>query len=200
MPADRLHVIAVVSNPAQFQSRIALFRQFVAHMEAAGVHLIVVEHAFANRPFAVTQSHNPDHIQLRGRDGYEIWLKESLINVGFRHLTDTVPGWDKAAWIDADVAFMRPDWVQATLDALDHYAVIQPWSHSVDLGPDHAPLVNEWATMSTARSARPSWRGGSSRRSRIARSRARCGTARIGAATMAMPGRSGARPMRRSAA
>jgi len=139
-----LPVIAVVSNPVGYQSRWRLFRQFVDHMRAAGVRLIVVEHAFADRPFMVTQAHNPDHIQLRGREGYEIWLKESLINVGFRHLTATTPDWDKAAWIDADIGFVRPDWAQATLDALDHYAVVQPWSHSVDLDPDHAPMTNEW--------------------------------------------------------
>ncbi len=142
--ARDLHVIAVCSNPVGWASRYRLFRPFVAEMERAGVHLVIVEHAFAERDFAVTHGHNRDHLQFRGREGYEIWLKESLINAGFRHLTATAPNWRKAAWIDADVSFIRPDWAEATLEALDHYAVVQPWSYSIDLGPRFEPMANEW--------------------------------------------------------
>jgi hypothetical protein len=142
-PAD-LHVVAVVSNPVRFASRYRLYRQFADRIAAAGVHLITVEHAFADRPFEVTSPHNPDHVQLRGGQPYELWLKESLINVGFRHLTQIRPGWTKAAWLDADIEFVRPDWAIETLLALDHYEVVQPWSHAVDLGPKSEPMTNEW--------------------------------------------------------
>jgi hypothetical protein len=141
---DQLHVIAVVSNPVRFVSRYRLFRHFVDEMTRAGVHLTIVEHAFADRPFEVTSPYNPDHVQLRGRDGYEIWLKESLINVGVRHLSKTRPNWRKMAWIDADVSFARPDWATETLYGLDHYPALQPWTYSVDMGPNFEPLVNEW--------------------------------------------------------
>lgn len=141
---DQLHVICVISNPVRFASRYRRAREFIEDMQRCGVHLIVVEHAFADRPFEVTSPHNPDHVQLRGREGYEIWLKESLINVGLRHLTATKPGWEKAAWIDADIHFARPNWVAETLFALDHHAVVQPWSYAIDLGPYYEPMVNEW--------------------------------------------------------
>jgi hypothetical protein len=134
----------VISNPVRFVTRYRLFNWFAKSMALAGVNLIVVEHAFANRDCEVTRPDNPNHVQIRGREGYEIWLKESLINVGFRHLTKTRPNWEKAAWIDADVVFARPDWVTETLHALDHHAVIQPWSYAIDLNPDAEPMVNEW--------------------------------------------------------
>lgn len=52
------------------------------------------------------------------------------------------------AWVDADVEFQNPDWVQETLAALQHHAVVQPWSHAVDLAPDHA-LVEPGTTATS---------------------------------------------------
>jgi hypothetical protein len=139
---DTLYVIAVVSNPVRFKSRYRLFREFAARMYATpGVQLVIVEHAFGARPFEVTEANNPFHVQVRGAENHELWLKESLVNVGVRRLP---PDWKYMAWIDADVEFVRPNWVSETIHALQHYSVIQPWSHSVDLTPDYDVADNEW--------------------------------------------------------
>jgi hypothetical protein len=47
------------------------------------------------------------------------------------------------AWIDADVKFNRPDWAQETLQLLQHYDVLQMFSHAQDVGPNYEPL---WTT------------------------------------------------------
>jgi len=67
----------------------------------------------------------------------ELWLKECLINRAIQHLP---PDWRYVAWIDADVFFVRPDWVPATLHALQHAPFVQMFSESVDVSPDHEVL------------------------------------------------------------
>ena len=144
MRADLLHVIAVVNNPERWKSRVALYKKFAAHMADSGVHLITVEHAFGDRPFEVTDAANPDHVQVRGGRSQEIWMKEALVNVGIRqNLTRRFPDWKYVAWVDADVQFLHPDWAAETIHELQHVAVCQPWTHCVDLGPQHQIIENE---------------------------------------------------------
>ena len=44
------------------------------------------------------------------------------------------------AWIDADVQFLRPDWINATLEMLQKYPIVQLWSEALDLGPKNEIL------------------------------------------------------------
>jgi len=132
---DKLYVVAVVSNPIRYHSRYRLYRAFEKHVEDAGAILYTVEMAFGGRPFEVTDAGNPRHVQVRST--HELWHKENLINIGISRLPAEAR---YIAWIDADVEFTRPDWCQETLHQLQHYAVVQLFSHAVDLGPDYSPV------------------------------------------------------------
>lgn len=126
-----LHVVAVVSNPARFHSRYRLFREFEKRMLATpGVHLVTVELAYGDRSFEVTSNLNPDHVQLRAND--ELWAKENLINIGVSRLPSN---WEYVAWVDADVEFMNPNWVQETLHQLQTHSIVQMFHTAADLGP-----------------------------------------------------------------
>jgi hypothetical protein len=71
------------------------------------------------------------------RTASEIWHKENALNL----LIQRLPAEAKyVAWIDADVKFSRPDWAQETLQLLQHYDVLQMFSHAQDVGPDYQPL------------------------------------------------------------
>lgn len=135
MPDRNLYVVCCVSNPVRFSSRYRLYKQFAEHMAESGVTLITVEAAFGDRPFAVTDPENRWHVQVRGGAESEVWNKESLLNIGFRHLGWQAPEWKYAAWIDADTQFVRKDWACETVETLQHYSVVQPWATAVDLGP-----------------------------------------------------------------
>ncbi|BAK84530.1 hypothetical protein [Komagataeibacter medellinensis] len=142
-PSD-LHVICVYSNNRRWKSRERLLYRFISHMLDSGVSLTIVEHTIRERDFAL-QSDDPAfrHTQLfqvRGTDRQENWLKEGLIRYGRQRLPDSAR---YIAQIDADVAFQRPDWATATLDMLQIHRVGQPWSYSVDLGPDENPVMDE---------------------------------------------------------
>jgi hypothetical protein len=132
MNTQHLYAVTTIFNPLNFRSRYRLYRDFAARMAAAAVPLITVEVAFFGRPFVVTDKANPMHVQIRS--GHLLWHKERALNVGFRHLIQNINvDAAKIAWIDADVSFSRPDWAMATIDALDHYAVVQPFGQAINL-------------------------------------------------------------------
>ncbi len=145
LKASDLHVVSVINNPRRWRSRVRLLREFIEHMREQGVSLTLVDHAFGERDHNI----DPDdpvlngvrHVRVRGGASQEIWIKEALVRVGVRHLPDD---WRYLAWVDADVRFERRDMALETLHMLQHHQVGQPWSHSVDLGPDRSPMANEW--------------------------------------------------------
>ncbi len=131
----RLHVIVPVSNFQRFRTRYDLFRRFASHVEESGAELHVIEAALGEREFEVTSPSNPNHIQVRTNE--EIWIKENLINLAFSRLPHDAR---YIAWCDGDIQFVRPDWVEETLHQLQHYPVVQMWSHIQPLSPNHEPL------------------------------------------------------------
>lgn len=128
--ADKLWVVAVISNPARYRSRYELFKKFKRSCEVAGANLIIVETALGDRPFELTEPNDIHHVQLRTTD--EIWHKENMINLGVQRLPQD---WKYVAWIDADIEFMRHDWPEEIVHQLQHYQIIQLFQNAVDLGP-----------------------------------------------------------------
>jgi hypothetical protein len=143
---DRLYVVTAISNPCRYRARYNLYRAFEKHCADGGAILYTVEMAFGGRPFEITDACNPRHVQVRGDN--ELWHKENLLNIGISRL----PAEAKyIAWIDADIEFARPDWAQETLHQLQHYAMVQMFSHSVDLGPDAQPVDSAISWMESLR-------------------------------------------------
>lgn len=125
---DKLHVIAVISNPVRYVSRYALYEKFAQFMRdnEKYVELHVCELALGRRPFEI-----PD-AELKLRTYSEIWHKENMINLMIQRLP---PNWKYVAWIDADVEFQRKDWAVETMHQLQHYMVVQMFQTAIDLGP-----------------------------------------------------------------
>jgi hypothetical protein len=127
---DTLHVIAVTSNPCQFARRYILAREFLSRMEQeANVKVYVVELAYGDQQFYVTDKKNPRHLQIRGT--VPLWHKENMINIGVKLLPSN---WKAMAWIDADVEFENVNWAMDTLKVLNGCRdVVQLFSHAVDM-------------------------------------------------------------------
>lgn len=136
MRPDLLHVVTAYSNPLGWDSRFNLFKKFEQHMVDSGVLLTVVECAYGYKPF-VLRSGPSNHVGVRAET--LVWNKECLLNIGMSRLPDD---WRYLAWIDADVAFRSPTWAVDTVNALQIYSVIQPWSDCYDLGPKEEHLSN----------------------------------------------------------
>lgn len=136
MLEKKLYVVTCISNPIRFSSRYKLYKQFEKYIQSfENVELFTIEQAFGDRPFEITQADNPNHVQVRSL--HELWHKENMLNLLVQRLPQD---WEYMAWIDADVSFARPDWVQETLHQLQHYQVVQMFSVATDLGPKYEPL------------------------------------------------------------
>jgi hypothetical protein len=94
---------------------------------------MLAELAFGDRPFEVTSPNSDMHLRLRTNQ--ELWYKENLINLAIAHLRRVRPSARYVAWIDADIVFQRRDIVAETVEQLQHYDIVQMFSHAVDLGP-----------------------------------------------------------------
>lgn len=130
---DTLHVVMVVSNPCLFARRYILAKEFMQRMEReeSRVALYTVELIYPGQRFLLTKSGHPRHLQLRAP--VPLWHKENMVNQAFRRLLP--PDWKAAAWIDADVEFDHPHWVNDTLCILNGTKdVVQLFSHCVDMG------------------------------------------------------------------
>lgn len=131
----KLHVVTAISNPWRYRSRYELYQNFAKRVHDAGAVLWTVETAFGRRPYEVTSCDNPQHIQLRTT--HELWLKENMLNLAIQRLPQS---WKYVAWVDADVDFVRHDWVTETLNLLQHYHVVQMFSSALDLDPQEQPF------------------------------------------------------------
>lgn len=145
---EKFYVVTAVSNPARFSRRYELYKRFEKYMADCQVNLITVELQLGDRPFAVTSEYNPSHIQLRHWD--ELWHKENMLNIA---LTRLPHDWETVAWVDADISFVRKDWVEETLHQLQVHMVVQMFETAIDLGPCgqtlavHKSLFSEYIRM-----------------------------------------------------
>ncbi len=141
---DQLHVVTAVANPIRWKSRINLFRAFAQHMLDSGASLTVVECAYGERPFELAGIPHVLHVPVRAKS--LVWNKENLLNIGFSRLP---ADWKYVAWIDADVTFRKNGWAGETVQALQQYDLVQPWSDCYDLGPndDHLAAHRSFCRM-----------------------------------------------------
>lgn len=129
---NNLYVVTAVFNPERYKSRYDLYHKFEKFIKDSGAILYTIELAIGNQEFVVTQENNPQHIQLRTDS--VLWYKENLLNILISRLPHN---WEYVATIDADVTFMRPDWVKETIHELQNFKVIQMFTHAHDLDNDY---------------------------------------------------------------
>jgi hypothetical protein len=129
MNAGELHVFTARFNPLRWLTPDRHYSDWVAHMLDSGVKLTVVECQYGDREFVCNLSPHVNHIGVRA-DSW-VWSKENLLNLGIAR----VPEAKYICWADSDVFHRRASWAAETVEALQHYRIVQPWSDCYDLGP-----------------------------------------------------------------
>ena len=132
---EKLHVIAVISNPCLFAKRYKLMNEFIERMEREepNVILYIVELTYKQQKFIITNKDNPRHLQIRTE--CPLWHKENMINLGVKYLLPN--NWKAFAWIDADLEFENNSWALDTLKILNGCKdIVQVFSHCVDMDND----------------------------------------------------------------
>jgi hypothetical protein len=121
-----LYVILPYFNYCNFKKRRTLFIDFVHRIKYARVRVVVVECGRDLPLFLPVWKH------YRLRETSPVWIKENLINYGVSKLP---ADWQFMAWIDADLTFLSPTWVQDTIKALGSSDVVQMFQTAVNMGP-----------------------------------------------------------------
>jgi hypothetical protein len=134
---DRLHVVLVMHNPLRWLKRIEHLHATIKRFEDQGAIVYLVEVAQGDTAFEAADPHNTRHLALRSYQD-AVWHKERMIKNAIQHLLPN--DFERVMWADADISFARPDIIQETLHALERFHFVQPFSHAVDLGPNHEPL------------------------------------------------------------
>lgn len=131
-----LQIVTCISNPAGYKTRVDLYRRFQANMRRAKAPLTTVELTYGALPPQVKGGYG-NHVHVALPEAHELWHKENLLNIGVANLPWD---WDKVCFLDADVEFQNPNWLKDLDRKLEQVAVVQPFSHIQDLGPNHEPL------------------------------------------------------------
>lgn len=136
---NKLHVVIVISNPCQFARRYILAREFIKRIEMDDdVLLYVVELAYNDQKYYITQKNNKRHLQLHAN--IPLWHKENMINVAVKKLLPK--NWKAFAWIDADVEFESSTWASDALKILNgHSDVLQLFSHCIDMAKNETTMT-----------------------------------------------------------
>jgi hypothetical protein len=142
---NNLHVIMVISNPCQFAKRYILAKEFKYRMEKEpNVILYIVELAFKNQTYHITEQNNKRHLQLY-TDTEPIWHKENMINIGVNRLLPL--DWKAFAWIDADIEFDNANWAIDALKILNGSKdIIQLFGQCLDMDNDES-IMSVWTSF-----------------------------------------------------
>jgi hypothetical protein len=146
-----LHVVTCIANPVLWRSRIELYKEFEEHMLQSGVKLTTVECAYGEREWELPHNSHVNHVKVRASGRNMTWNKESLLNIGISR----IPQAGYVGTFDADIRFRDPNWAKATLDALQHHHVIQPWTACYDLGPNNEHLATHKSFGALVRHQKP---------------------------------------------
>lgn len=132
---SKFHILTVISNPVRYQSRYKLYEMFAEDIQRKGAQLWTIEMQTGARTAAITKYEHAKEVTLwsSALTG-EPWVKENLLNVGIQNLSVMAPDWRYVMWVDADVRFEKPMLAEVA-QALQHWEIVQCWSHAVDLGP-----------------------------------------------------------------
>jgi hypothetical protein len=152
---EPLYCMVAVQNAWRWKSRYKHAARAIKHYMDSGAVVYLIEIAFNRREAVFADSGIdglPANCGILGADSKfrhryiglrslsELWLKESAINAGAARLADLHFDWQQICWLDADVVFVRPNWVGECIQLLQHYKFLQMFTQAQDLSPNYEML------------------------------------------------------------
>jgi hypothetical protein len=119
-----LAAVCCYFNPCHYQRRLHNYHLFRAGVVRTGIRLLTVELAFGADDWELKGV--PDVLRRRADD--VLWHKERLLNIGIAQLIRE--GFQKIAWLDADLAFHGDSWPVDLCGMLDRCAVCQGFAEA----------------------------------------------------------------------
>jgi hypothetical protein len=129
-------IVTAYFNPCRYSTKKFNFEMFTARLKSSNANLLVIEMALPEDEFELSGGHNV----IRVRGGGVMWQKERLLNIAIANLPASCT---KVAWLDCDLLFEDEQWLQKTSEALEGFAVVQPFSSCVRLPRGHLEFRGE---------------------------------------------------------
>jgi hypothetical protein len=124
-----LHVFTARFNPIGWRAPQRHYVAWAHCMRELSAEVTVIECAYGEQPWQCEIPGVVTHVGVRA-DSWA-WTKENLINIGIARRPEA----KYICWSDSDIFPRREDWCEATIAALQHYHIVQPWEACYDLGP-----------------------------------------------------------------
>jgi hypothetical protein len=122
-------IITAYFNPVRYATKKLNFDRFAARLRSTGARLLVVEMALEDHDFELGDEH--ETVRVRGNG--VMWQKERMLNIAIASLPASCT---KVVWLDCDLMFEDDGWLDRTSDALERFAVVQPFTRCVRLPRD----------------------------------------------------------------
>ena len=121
------------------QLRLRNFQSFRRVSREQGLPLLAFEVTGRDRAFALTSDDADILIQIATDE--VLWHKESVYNTCFRYLPASA---SEVCFLDADVVFSNPHWIEDTRASLDHADFVSPFETVFHLTDDESErLIRE---------------------------------------------------------
>ncbi|WP_299481467.1 hypothetical protein [uncultured Roseibium sp.] len=137
----RVAIVSAYFNPLRSVVMLQNHRAFVAAIEKHSDCLTIVEGVFDG----VTQAKASISVPCR----FVMWQKERLLNLAISRLIEK---FDAIAWIDGDVIFENPEWLEATAETLQRCDVAQIFQQVRQSAlPEQSPVTSYASNVTRAR-------------------------------------------------
>lgn len=112
-------------------------------MHQSQIPCLTLENAFGDEPFELSPS--PGLLQIRSKT--VLWQKERLLNLAARWLPKK---YTNIVWLDCDILFDNPNWINELEKQLEHYPIAQVWTTADRLnekGESEGNIVTSFAKV-----------------------------------------------------
>lgn len=125
-------IIVPLFNPAGYESHVKKFDRFANSMHYP---FFTVEASFDGN--FMSGDHQGGSLQVYANDNNIMWQKEALINKAVEELP---PEYDSVCYMDSDIEFMHPGWLEKAQHELKTHAVVQPFDNLTYLDHNDKPF------------------------------------------------------------
>ena len=129
----KLAVLTTYYNPSHSKIRTKLYREFSDRMYEVESQEIHGEQEVLYIPIELNSTDFEENVPGIGQSVHspdQLFYKENLLKLALKNVpVDCM----YVVWLDNDISFVRQDWVEATIEAMKNYDVVQLFSQVHDL-------------------------------------------------------------------
>jgi hypothetical protein len=135
MNNETLHIIIPFFNFSNSKIRIQNLKKTLNSLKSfENIHVVIVNGSYQGQSLENEKFIKDDKFSyIKYELPSVLWVKENLINLAIKSLP---PNWEYVCWIDSDIIFLNPSWVEETINALKNYDIVQLYKTITYLGKD----------------------------------------------------------------